>query len=127
MSGGGEKATYRLSLGYLSEGGTTIGTGLKRFNSSLRIDYNFSDKLRFGADFYFTQSDKDDNWAPKDSNVRSEAFRKMPNKSPYYMDENGNRSSQYFSYQTKDWEGEFKSGNSSASNFNPVAMANEKL
>ena len=87
MSGGGEKATYRLSLGYLSEGGTTIGTGLKRFNSSLRIDYNFSDKLRFGADFYFTQSDKDDNWAPKDSNVRSEAFRKMPNKSPYYMDE----------------------------------------
>lgn len=65
MSGGGEKATYRLSLGYLSEGGTTIGTGLKRFNSSLRVDYNFSDKLRFGADFYFTQSDKDDNWAPK--------------------------------------------------------------
>ena len=125
MSGGGEKATYRLSLGYLSEGGTTIGTGLKRFNSSLRVDYNFSDKLRFGADFYFTQSDKDDNWAPKDSNVRSEAFKKMPNKSPYYMDEDGNRSSQYFSYQTKDWEGEFKASNNSASHFNPVAMANE--
>ena len=125
MSGGGEKATYRLSLGYLSEGGTTIGTGLKRFNSSLRVDYNFSDKLRFGADFYFTQSDKDDNWAPKDSNVRSEAFKKMPNKSPYYMDEDGNRSSQYFSYQTKDWEGEFKADNKSASHFNPVAMANE--
>ena len=52
--------------------------------------------MRFGADFYFTQSDKDDNWAPKDSNVRSEAFKKMPNKSPYYMDDNGNRSSQYF-------------------------------
>ena len=81
--------------------------------------------MRFGADFYFTQSDKDDNWAPKDSNVRSEAFKKMPNKSPYYMDDNGNRSSQYFSYQTKDWEGEFKASNNSASHFNPVAMANE--
>lgn len=125
MSGGGEKATYRLSMGYLSEGGTTIGTGLKRFNSSLRVDYHFSDKLRFGADFYYTQSDKHDNWAPKDSNVRSEAFRKMPNKSPYYIDENGERSSQYFSYQTKDWEGEFSAGSSSASNFNPVAMARE--
>ena len=41
------------------------------------------------------------------------------------MDDNGNRSSQYFSYQTKDWEGEFKASNNSASHFNPVAMANE--
>ncbi len=30
-----------------------------------------------------------------------------------------------FSYQTKDWEGEFKASNNSASHFNPVAMANE--
>ena len=30
MSGGGEKATYRLSLGYMSDDGTTIGTSLKR-------------------------------------------------------------------------------------------------
>ena len=71
MSGGGEKATYRLSLGYLNEEGTTKGTGLQRLNSSLRIDYHFSNKLRFGADFYFTQSDKEANWTDK---VRSEAF-----------------------------------------------------
>ncbi len=38
MSGGGEKANYRLSLGYLSDGGTTIGTGLKRLNSSVNIN-----------------------------------------------------------------------------------------
>lgn len=121
MSGGGEKATYRLALGYLNEGGTTVGTGLKRFNSALRVDYKFSNKLNFGADFYFTQTDKESNWTSEDSNVRSEALKKMPNKSPYYIGEDGERTSQYFSYQTKDWEGAFNG----SSNYNPVAMANE--
>lgn len=122
VSGGGEKATYRFSLGYLNEGGTTIGTGLERINSSLRVDYYFSDNLRFGADFYYTQTEKESSWTPKEGNIRSEAFRKMPNKSPYYINEDGSRSSQYFSYQTKDFEGEF---NGKDKNFNPVAMAKE--
>lgn len=117
MSGGGEKANYRLSLGYLSDGGTTIGTGLKRLNSSLNINYQFSKKLKFGADFSYSQTDKDANWA----NVRSEAFTKMPNKSPYWLDENGEKTNQYFSYQTRDFEGEFNG----KENFNPVAMAEE--
>ena len=47
MSGGGEKATYRFSLGYLNEGGTTIGTGFSRLNSSLSINYKFSRRLNF--------------------------------------------------------------------------------
>ena len=51
MSGGGEKATYRFALGYLSDVGTTIGTSMKRFNTSMRVDYKFSNKLNFGADF----------------------------------------------------------------------------
>ena len=117
MSGGGEKANYRLSLGYLSDGGTTIGTGLKRLNSSLNINYQFSKKLKFGADFSYSQTDKDANWA----NVRSEAFTKMPNKSPFWLDENGEKTNQYFSYQTRDFEGEFNG----KENFNPVAMAEE--
>ena len=49
MSGGGEKATYRLSLGYMSDDGTTIGTSLKRLNTSLNVTYQFSNKLKFGA------------------------------------------------------------------------------
>src|SRR5690606_31837950 len=39
MSGGGEKATYRLSLGYLNEIGTTVGTDFNRYNSLLSINY----------------------------------------------------------------------------------------
>ena len=37
MSGGGERATYRFSLAYSNEGGTTKGTGLGRLTTSLDI------------------------------------------------------------------------------------------
>lgn len=127
MSGGGEKATYRFSLGYLMDQGTTVGTSLNRLNTGLTVDYQFSNKLRFGADFNYSQSDKDAPWSSKESNIRSEAFRKMPNKSPYWLDENGNRTSQYFSYQTADFEGAFLNTSSSTANFNPVAMAHESI
>ena len=118
MSGGGEKATYRLSLGYINEGGTTIGTSLDRFNTSLRVDYNFSKKLKFGANFSFSNVSKDANW---NDNVRSEAFKKMPNKSPYVIGTDGEPTGDYFVYQTSDWEGTFNG----KTNFNPVAMVNE--
>lgn len=125
MSGGGEKANYRLSLGYLNENGTTIGTSLKRFNSSLNINYQFSNKLKFGANFSYVESNRDANWT---TTVRSEAFSKMPNKSPYVIDDTtGEALSEYFTRQTSDWEGVFSSNDagSSAKNYNPVAMVNE--
>ena len=39
MNGGGEKATYRFSLGYMSDIGTTIGTSMNRLNTSMVINY----------------------------------------------------------------------------------------
>lgn len=118
LSGGGDKATYRFSLGYLDEQGTTIGTNLKRLSTKLNINYDFSDRLRVTADFSYTQTDKDANYA----NVRSEAQQKMPNKSPYFIDdETGLRTSQYFSRQEDDFQGAFNG----SENYNPVAMANE--
>ncbi len=125
MSGGGGKARYRMSLGYVTDLGTTIGTSLDKFSATSNIDYQFSDKLRFGADFSFTQSDQDANWA---SNARSEAFGKMPNKSPYMIDRTtGRKLDEYFVYQGLLWEGAFSSNDSgsNASNYNPVAMVNE--
>lgn len=118
MSGGGEKATYRFSLGYLTDGGTTIGTNLTRFNTALKITYDFSDKLRFYANFSYTESNQDANYY---TNVRSEAMAAMPNKSPYYIDDTTKeRTDNYFSYNS-DYEGAFKDG----SNYNAVAMARE--
>ncbi|MDR2841090.1 MAG: SusC/RagA family TonB-linked outer membrane protein [Paludibacter sp.] len=121
MSGGGDKANYRFSLGYLNEGGTTIGTGLNRLNTSLNINYMFSNKLKIGVDFGYSNIDKKADWA---GNLRSEAFKKMPNKSPYWIDDaTGERTDQYFSYQTTNFESVFDGKD--GKNYNPVAMAKE--
>lgn len=124
MSGGGEKATYRFSLGYMSDDGTTIGTSLKRLNTSLNVSYQFSNKLKFGANFSYSQSDQDANWA---KNVRSEALSKMPNKSPYTIDrKTGLMTGDYFVYHDPTFEGSFKgTASKDSENFNPVAMVNE--
>ena len=42
----------------------------------MRVDYKFSNKLNFGADFSYSQTGKDANWT---DNVRAQALSKMPN------------------------------------------------
>jgi TonB-linked SusC/RagA family outer membrane protein len=122
ISGGGDKATYRFSLGQLNEMGTTIGTELKRLSTKLNINYEFSERLRVTADFSYTQSDKNANYL----NVRSEAQTKMPNKSPYYIDDvTKQRTTQYFSRQEDDFQGAFYYDGKKGQNYNPVAMALE--
>ena len=120
MSGGGDRATYRFSLSYLDEGGTSIGTGMDRLSANLRIGYNFSDKLRIDTEYSYADTDKDANFT---TNTRAEALRKMPNKSPYYIDDaTGEYLPSYFSRQEEDFQGAFDGKNK---NYNPVAMVNE--
>ncbi|MDP4277940.1 MAG: SusC/RagA family TonB-linked outer membrane protein [Bacteroidota bacterium] len=120
MSGGGDKATYRFSLSYLNEGGTTVGTGLSRLTSSLNIGYHFSDKLRVDANFSYSDSYKKDNWT---STVRAEALRKMPNKSPYWIDDaTGLPTSTYFTRQNSE---EFQGAFTGSANYHPIIMATE--
>lgn len=126
MSGGGEKATYRFSLSYLDEGGTTKGTGLQRLTANLNVGYHFSDKLKVDAEFTYSDSHKEANWTDK---VRSEAMKKMPNKSPYWInDETGEATSNYFIRQnSEEFQGAFNEpGNSGkAENFHPVIMSRD--
>lgn len=124
MSGGGERATYRYSLSYMNEGGTTKGTDLQRLTTSLDIGYKFSEKLRVNAEYSYSGTDKNAPWTDK---VRAEAMRKMPNKSPYYIDDAtvtstyaGDMTDTYFTRQEKNnIEDKF----SGARNFHPVIMA----
>ncbi len=120
MNGGGEKATYRFSLSYANEEGTTIGTDMDRFSSALNITYKFSSKLRVDTDFSFAQSDKLSNWTDR---VRAEAMRKMPNKSPYWIDDATLLpTDRYFVRQNSE---EFQGAFNGSSNFHPIAMAND--
>lgn len=126
MSGGGERAVYRLSLAYLNEGGTTVGTGLNRFNTSMDIGYTFSEKLRIHAEYSYSHSKREEPWT---TTIRSEAQRKMPNKSPYRIDQaTGLATSAYFTRQdAEEFQGAFSSRDDggSAYNYHPVIMAEE--
>ncbi|MGN0220946.1 MAG: SusC/RagA family TonB-linked outer membrane protein [Prevotella sp.] len=120
MSGGGEKATYRYSLSYLNEGGTTKGTGLTRLNTSLNVGYRFSEKFVVEAEYTYSDSKKKAPWTDK---LRAEAMRKMPNKSPYYIDDaTGAMTDIYFTRQEDDFQGAF---NGSSANFHPLIMAED--
>lgn len=121
MSGGGEKATYRYSLSYLNEGGTTKGTGLTRLNTSIDIGYRFSEKITVNAEYTYSDTNKDSPWTDK---LRAEAMRKMPNKSPYYIDdETGQMTGTYFTRQNADeFQGAF---NNKDKNFHPIIMAED--
>lgn len=123
MSGGGEKATYRYSLSYLDEGGTTKGTGLTRLNTSIDIGYRFSEKITVNAEYTYSDSKKKAPWTDK---LRSEAMTKMPNKSPYYIDdETGKMTDTYFTRQnSEEFQGAFIGGKN-PKNFHPIIMAED--
>ncbi len=125
MSGGGDKADYRLSLGYLTEEGTTIGTGFNRISAMFDMSYKFSNKLDISANFNFTQGVKDANYSDSKymdgANARSQAITKMPNMSPYVINDNGERTSDYFTPYSY-FQGQFTDGV-----FNPVALVNESV
>ncbi len=120
MSGGGDKATYRFSMGYLDESGTTIGTGFKRFSTRFNMRYNFSDRLDITTDFSFNRGQRDASWTGNSvSTPRNMAIMKMPNESPYVINEDGSRSREYFTLY------ENFQGTWNEKWYNPVAMVNE--
>ena len=116
MTGGGEKAVYKLNLGYYDEQGTTVGTGVQRLSAGMKITYNFSDRLRVRTDFSFSNTNKDANVL---DNARSMAQQKMPNLSPYWIDDATKLSTGIYFTPQEDFQGSY------TSNYNPVALVNE--
>jgi len=123
ISGGGDKATFRLSLGNLLQEGTTIGTKYQRFSASFNMQYKFSNKLDIATNYSFTRGVKDANYSDdfiKDESVRGQALTKMPNMSPYTIGVDGKPTGEYFTPFSY-----FQGSYSTNKLFNPVAMVNE--
>jgi TonB-linked SusC/RagA family outer membrane protein len=123
ISGGGSKASYRFSVNYQDQIGTTLGTDLNRIATRLNLDYFISDKLRMRADFSLAHGVTNGNFtddnlvrSTKGTDVRSIAYKKMPNMSIYEYDAFGNLTGNFFSPETTS-QGTFPS------TYNPVAMA----
>lgn len=92
VSGGGERATFRVSGGYLDQAGTIIGTAMKRLTTRSNLTYNISDRLRVEADFSFNFSDTD----RSNGNILGTAYVKMPNVSVYKQDINGHNTDEFY-------------------------------
>ena len=54
ITGGGEKATFRISGGYDHETGSIIEQKLDRFTTRMMLDYYVSDRIKIISDFALT-------------------------------------------------------------------------
>lgn len=95
MDGGGEKVRYRFSLNYNNHSSSTVGADFQRLTSRLNVTYIFSKNFRVQSNFDYAESTQNKAYEGE-GNPRSIAMKKMPNMSPWVLDENGNFTDEYF-------------------------------
>ncbi|MCM1311368.1 MAG: SusC/RagA family TonB-linked outer membrane protein [Bacteroides sp.] len=97
LTGGGEKARFRISGGYDHQTGTIIKQELDRFSTRLVLDYDVSDRIRFSTNFGLTYTDNKRNWdGGKTTTILDRAYKAMPNMSIYEYDERGNLTGDFY-------------------------------
>lgn len=103
ISGGGQKATFRISASYNHELGTVIKTRLDRLTTRLVLDYNVSDRIRFSTNFGLAYTDnlKNYTYGSSKNNGSNNALLAMalamaPNASIYRYDQYNNNTGEFF-------------------------------
>ena len=82
VSGGGEKASFRIGGGFDHETGTIIEQKLNRFSTRVALDYTISQRIKESTNFSLTYTKNDRN----SDNLLWLAMKKMPNMSIYEQD-----------------------------------------
>ena len=93
ISGGGEKATFRISGAYSNENGQVRGQNLHSFSSRLALDYYVSARIKVIADFAFSYTKQRRNT----NDLLYQSLLMMPNMSIYEQDSLGNNTDAYYS------------------------------
>ena len=99
LSGGGEKANFRIAGGYDNQTGTVIKQRLDRFTTRAALDYFVSDRIKIVTNFNMTYTNNKKNY--RDNSVINQdllgiAYQKMPNLSVYEQDQNGKNLNDYY-------------------------------
>ena len=115
VSGGGERARYRVSSGFLNQTGIVIGQKMNRITSTAYLDYSVSDRIKFISELSFFYTDNDRNY----ENILGIAYRKMPNVSVYQQDLQGNNTDVFYNISRSS-----SLHGSQRDLRNPVALAN---
>lgn len=92
ISGGGKKATFRISGGYDHQTGSIIKQELNRLSTRLVLDYNVSDRIRFSTNFALVYTDNLQNYV----GLLSIAQKIAPNMSIYRQDADGNDTNDFY-------------------------------
>ena len=103
ITGGGQKAQFRISASYNHQTGTIIKQRMDRLTTRLVLDYNVSDRIRFSTNFALTYTDNLKNYTYGSSkssgshnNLLAMALAMAPNASIYRMDKYNNNTGEYF-------------------------------
>lgn len=96
LSGGGEKATFRISGDFEDQRGTIIGQKRSRFATRVNLDYNISERIRVSTNFAMTYTRMHHNNSNGQGDLLSIAQRKMPNMGIYAQDAFGNDTDEYY-------------------------------
>lgn len=96
ISGGGEKANFRIAGGYDHQTGTVLQQKLDRFTTRVALDYFVSDRIKFQTNFNLTYTDNKKNYQGSGGDLLSIAYQKMPNLSIYEQDAQGNDLGEYY-------------------------------
>lgn len=136
LSGGGEKAQFRVAAGYNTSKGTVICEKFDQFTQTTALDYKVSDRIEFHANVLMSYGVT--NWA-YGHNIVGQAYKALPNMSIYEKDAQGNFTGNYFnmlplaaymstsSLDRRENDGTMTSYElaSAFTNGNPVAYANQ--
>ncbi len=93
LSGGGEKAHFRIGAGYDHETGSIIKQQLDRFTSRVNLDYFVSDRIKIETNIALTYTRNKKN----NGNLLAVGYTRMPNLSIYEQDKDGNDLDDYYS------------------------------
>ena len=97
LSGGGDKATFRVSGSYDTQTGSIIKQQFDRFTTRLALDYWVSDRIKFSSNFALTYTKNMQNYG---GNILGKAYNSMPNMA-IYRNEYDKATQSY--YQTNDY------------------------
>ncbi len=93
LSGGGEKANFRIGAGYDHETGSIIKQQLDRFTSRVNLDYFVSDRIKIETNIALTYTKNQKN----NGDLLAIGYTRMPNLSIYEQDKYGNDLDEYYS------------------------------
>lgn len=82
VTGGGEKATFRIAGGFDHETGSVIKQQLDRFATRVALDYYVSERIKISTNFALTYTKNKKNY----DDLLSIAYKKMPNMGIYEQD-----------------------------------------